>query len=199
MRSYRPHFDAMETAQTAKLSANDLECVPGFPEDGRRRAPDCAHARAEPRGGAQTASRASGSRSGDGRRPVRWRGNAHTLATRQRGRSIGFGLHFRMVRFGASTLRVLACDPRPLIGSGDFDDDNSYTNATCKGFDRAACNVHCTSGWCLELCGDSCSSHLWARCAHTRREPSCRNRTRLSLQRIIQSESTLGKVIKAFH
>ena len=61
----------------------------------------------------------------------------------------------------------VAAPPLRYPPSADFDDDGTYTNSTCKGFDRAACNVHCTSGWCLELCGDSCMSGAGALCAAT--------------------------------
>ena len=58
-----------------------------------------------------------------------------------------------------------ASDLVSIFECEDFDDDSLYSNATCKGFDRAACNVHCASGWCLELCEDSCKSGGGAVCA----------------------------------
>ena len=46
-----------------------------------------------------------------------------------------------------------------------FDDDTTYTAVSCAAFDVAACNHHCTSGWCLDLCGSSCASGAGAICA----------------------------------
>ena len=46
-----------------------------------------------------------------------------------------------------------------------YDDDDAYTAAACGSFDVAACNHHCASGWCLELCGDACFAGEGAVCA----------------------------------
>ena len=67
----------------------------------------------------------------------------------------------------AASAAALAADVANLeiFDCGSYDDDSTYTNATCKGFDTAACNMHCTEGWCLDLCGDACESGAGAICA----------------------------------
>ena len=52
-----------------------------------------------------------------------------------------------------------------VFDCASFDDEAAYTNATCRDFDLGACNAHCTSGWCLSVCGDACARGEGALCA----------------------------------
>ena len=65
---------------------------------------------------------------------------------------------------GLTARRPRASDLVSIFEYEDFDDDSLYSNATCKGL-TARRNVHCASGWCLELCEDSCKSGGGAVCA----------------------------------